>query len=103
MRNGNPQSSVNTVMPNWLVKCDQSPSRVPGLSQVVRKVRRAPEPHAWVLSPGASRMTSSTTVARTTPMRAAPRNVGVHPTPRSGGQGERGRDGAHLPQLAGGG
>ncbi len=81
-RNGKPQSRLKTAPDDWVTKCDQKPSCVPGRRRL-RPSSRIESPHAMRgggASPvGRSRAAATTATNATTATDAEPRNAGVHP------------------------
>ncbi len=82
MRNGKPQSIVNMLAENCDVKCDHSPSRVPGTSHAARRVRPSARNRSssrcWSTQ-GLSLTTSTSAKPVTTPKEAATAYDGVQP------------------------
>src|SRR6476619_8644148 len=81
-RNGKPQSIVNMLAANCDVKCDHSPSLVPGTSHAARSVRataRSRSSSRWWSAYGLSLTTATSATPLKTPADAATAYDGVHP------------------------
>ncbi len=104
-RNGKPHSIVNMLAANCDVKCDHSPSRVPGTSHAARSVRamaRSRSSSRWWSAYGLSLTTTTSATPLRTPTDAATAYDGVHPkwasaAAQRAGRGER----AELAEDAG--